>query len=57
MSPDAAGASGPDGASVPMQGALAALEHLDQRPLSEHVEAFDRVHRALQDTLATLDEA
>jgi hypothetical protein len=37
--------------------ALAALDGLEERPLTEHVEVFDGVHRALQDALATLDEA
>ena len=37
--------------------ALARLEGLEGLPLAEHVEAFDAVHRALQDALATLDEA
>ena len=36
---------------------LAPLEGLEDRPLGEHVGAFDAVHRGLQDTLATLDEA
>ena len=35
--------------------ALALLEDLEQRPLGEHVEVFDAVHRSLQDALATLD--
>ena len=33
------------------------LEDLQGRPLPEHVQVFDGVHRALQDALATLDEA
>lgn len=37
--------------------ALGLLEDLDGRPVTEHVEVFDTVHRALQDALATLDEA
>ena len=36
--------------------ALARLDELDQRPVAEHVELFDGVHRLLQDALATLDE-
>lgn len=36
--------------------ALARLDELDQRPVAEHVEVFDGVHRLLQDALATLDE-
>ena len=37
--------------------ALTRLEELEQRPVAEHVEVFDGVHRLLQDALATLDEA
>lgn len=37
--------------------ALRALDGLDQRPVHEHVELFDGLHRTLQDALATLDEA
>ena len=37
--------------------ALALLDGLDDRPVAEHVEVFDQVHRSLQDALATLDEA
>ena len=33
------------------------LEDLQSRPLSDHVQVFDGVHRALQDALASLDEA
>ena len=39
---------------------LAARERLSalaDTPVAEHVEAFDEVHRLLQDALATLDEA
>jgi len=35
--------------------ALARLDGLEQRPVAEHVEVFDGVHRLLQDALATLD--
>ena len=38
-------------------GALRALEGLAERPVHEHVELFDGLHRSLQDALATLDEA
>ena len=41
----------------PVEQALAALQTLDERPLGEHVEVYDTVHRALQDALASLDEA
>ena len=37
--------------------ALRSLEGLHDRPLDEHVERFDALHRALQDALETLDEA
>ena len=32
--------------------AVANLEGLSERPLAEHVEAFERVHTALSDALA-----
>ena len=37
--------------------ALQALDGLAERPVHEHVELFDGLHRTLQDALATLDEA
>ncbi|HTL24771.1 MAG TPA: hypothetical protein VL281_12145 [Mycobacteriales bacterium] len=37
--------------------ALALLDGLEERPVAEHVEVFDAVHRSLQDALAALDEA
>ncbi len=37
--------------------ALLALDGLAERPVHEHVELFDGLHRTLQDALATLDEA
>lgn len=37
---------------VAVQRAMAGLDGLDHRPLSEHVEAFERVHAALSDALA-----
>jgi hypothetical protein len=37
--------------------ALGLLDGLDELPVGDHVEVFDAVHRALQDALATLDEA
>lgn len=37
--------------------ALALLDGIEEQPVAEHVEVFDAVHRALQDALATLDEA
>jgi hypothetical protein len=48
-----------DEVDVP-RGVLAArerLQALDGLPVPEHVEAFDQVHRLLQDALASLDEA
>jgi hypothetical protein len=37
--------------------AVARLDELADRPVSEHVEVLDAVHRRLQDVLAQLDEA
>ena len=37
--------------------ALRALDGLGERPVGEHVELFDGLHRTLQDALAALDEA
>ena len=37
--------------------AMTRLEELAGRPVAEHVEVFDEVHRHLQDALAALDEA
>lgn len=48
-----AGTSAPAGVDA----ALRRLEALESRPVGEHVEVFDEVHRLLQDALATLDEA
>lgn len=39
-------------AGVLIARAMAGLEGLDERPLPEHVEAFERVHTALGDALA-----
>ena len=36
--------------------ALARLEELAERPVTEHVAVYDEVHRLLQDALAALDE-
>jgi hypothetical protein len=36
--------------------ALARLEELADRPVTEHVAVYDEVHRLLQDALAALDE-
>ncbi len=37
--------------------AIERLDALDELPVAEHVAVYDEVHRQLQDTLATLDEA
>ena len=37
--------------------AVARLDQLAELAVVEHVAVFDEVHRLLQDTLATLDEA
>ena len=36
--------------------ALERLDDLEERPVAEHVQVFDEVHRLLQDALAALDE-
>ena len=47
----------PSGAVPPTVAvALAALEGVADRPLEEHVDVYDEVHRRLQDALASLDE-
>jgi hypothetical protein len=38
-----------------VQEAVAALDGLAERPLAEHVDAFERVHAALGDALASGD--
>ena len=51
---------GPPAGSAPVPEvaqALRALDGLAARPVHEHVELFDGLHRALQDALATLDGA
>jgi hypothetical protein len=40
-----------------VEDAMAVLDTLADRPVGEHVEVFDAVHRSLQDALAALDEA
>ncbi len=37
--------------------ALAVLADVEDRPVGEHVAAYERAHRLLQDALATLDDA
>ena len=46
-----------DAAGQAVADVLRWLEDLQDRPLPEHVQVFDGVHRALQDALARLDEA
>jgi len=33
------------------------LDSLDQRPLSEHADAYEQVHAELSETLASIDDA
>jgi hypothetical protein len=40
-----------------VDGAVALLDGLENRPLDEHVPVLDEVHRRLQEVLATLDGA
>lgn len=47
----APGEGGPTGDQV-VDEALEAIDHLDERPLRDHVTAFESVHGALQDRLA-----
>lgn len=52
--------AGPRPGSAPLPQVAEALRALDgvaERPVHEHVELFDGLHRTLQDALATLDEA
>lgn len=39
-----------------MDEALAMLDGLGDRPLAEHVEQFETVHKALVDTLSAIDK-
>lgn len=48
--------SGVDAARRLVEQAVAALEQTSERPVAEHVEVLDGVHRSLQDALAALDE-
>ena len=48
---------GPPPAVQAVPRALALLDELDVRPVEEHVEVFDAVHRLLQDALRGVDEA
>ncbi|HEY3503015.1 MAG TPA: hypothetical protein VGN37_09590 [Actinocatenispora sp.] len=40
-----------------VDGALTTLAGLAERPVSEQVAGYEEIHRALQDTLATVDDA
>jgi hypothetical protein len=42
----------PSGGSAAVDRALERLTELDERPLSEHADVFDAVHRELQDALS-----
>ncbi len=55
ITPDDGRSASPSAGEVAQ--ALAVLHGLEDRPVAEHVAAFDEVHRRLQDALATLDEA
>lgn len=55
---DAAAPDAPHlGTATLVDTALAHLDGLDDRVVTDHVAAYDAVHRGLQDALATLDEA
>ena len=55
---DAAAPDAPHlGTATLVDTALAHLDGLDDRAVTDHVAAYDAVHRGLQDALATLDEA
>lgn len=43
----------PAAAAAAVAAAMAGLDDLADRPPAEHVEAFERVHRALGDALGT----
>jgi hypothetical protein len=51
--------TGPSTDELPpaVEAALQRLAELEGKPVPEHVEVFDGVHRLLQDALVTLDEA
>lgn len=39
-----------------VRGQLAELEDIDDRPLSEHAERYDRIHTQLQAALTDIDD-
>lgn len=47
----------PDVAEEAVWLAMAALDGIDDRPLAEHVDAFERVHAVLGEALADRDVA
>ena len=47
--------SQPDPRAAEVAEVTARLDGLDDLPVAEHVQAFEAVHRALQDTLAAVD--
>jgi hypothetical protein len=54
----ATGKTGPEGYGDPrVDAAMARLESVADRPAADQVAEFESVHRVLQDTLATIDEA
>jgi hypothetical protein len=55
--PSSGGPPASASAATAVERAVAGLAELDGRPLTEHVAVLDDVHHALQDALATLDEA
>ena len=57
MSTDHLSAGPPADLPADLTAALARLETLPGRPLAEHVEAFDEVHRLIEDALAGLGGA
>lgn len=57
MAEPAPGAIDGAGRGGSVEASLARLDDLAERPVAEHVAAYDAVHRALQDQLAVLDQA
>ena len=47
--------TGPESAQAAVMAAMAGLGGLDALPVTEHAEAFDRVHGALVDALSAID--
>ena len=55
--PSDLGAPAPGSAREAVDEALARLQALPERPVSEHVSIYEDVHRLLQDALADVDGA